>query len=116
MRFREGLDLNNDHDIVFPERGIWPHPIGPLQFHDETIAIKELYCVDTSDTSFHPNGTLDSLYDSSFAASVGLYPSPDQLVSVSGSGSGPRSSTSPSIPHLYSEDPLSGILSLDTLL
>lgn len=87
-----------------------------VQFHDETIAIKELYCVDTSYTSFHPNGTLDSLYDSSFAASVGLYPSPDQLVSVSGSGSGPRPSTSPSIPHLYSEDPLSGILSLDTLL
>ncbi|KAB8214719.1 hypothetical protein BDV33DRAFT_228073 [Aspergillus novoparasiticus] len=84
VRFREGLDLNNDHDIVFPERGIWPHPIGPLQFHDETIAIKELYCVDNSDASFHPNGTLDSLYDSSFAASVGLYPSPDQLVSVSG--------------------------------
>ncbi|KAK6837143.1 hypothetical protein RU639_001045 [Aspergillus parasiticus] len=101
VRFREGLDLNNDHDIVFPERGIWPHPIGPLQFHDETIAIKELYCVDNSEASFQPNGTLDSLYDSNFAASVGLYPSPDQLVSVSGSGSGPRSSISPSIPHLY---------------
>ncbi|KAE8368599.1 hypothetical protein BDV27DRAFT_141818 [Aspergillus caelatus] len=117
VRFREGLGLNNDHDIVFPERGIWPHPIGPLQFHDETTAIKELYCVDSSDTSFHPNGSLDSLYDSSFKAPAGLYPSPDQFeLPVSEPPSGPRSSTSPSTPHLYSEDLLLNILSLDALI
>ncbi|KAE8371572.1 hypothetical protein BDV26DRAFT_286681 [Aspergillus bertholletiae] len=114
VRFREGLGLNNDHDIVFPERGIWPHPIGPLQFLDETIAIKKLYCIENPDTPFRFHDALDSLYDSRLGAPIGPYSSPDQLeLSVSESASRPRSSISPSVPRLYSEDPLLVTLSLD---
>ncbi|KNG85371.1 hypothetical protein ANOM_005957, partial [Aspergillus nomiae NRRL 13137] len=88
-----------------------------VQFYDETIAIKEQYCIGDSDTSFHPSGTLDSLYDSSFGAPVGLYTSPDQHeLSESESASGPRSSISPSVPHIYSEEILVVILSLGSFV
>lgn len=60
---------------------------------------------------------MDSLYDSRFEAPVGLNPSPEQFeLPVSEPPSGPRSSTTPSTPHLYSEDLLLVILSLDALI
>jgi hypothetical protein len=33
VRFRDGLDLDNNYDIVFPERDIWPRPIGPCKYY-----------------------------------------------------------------------------------
>ncbi|KAE8145939.1 hypothetical protein BDV25DRAFT_144193 [Aspergillus avenaceus] len=62
VRFRSGLDLAGNSDKVFPERAIWPQPPGPLRFHDETTAIKELYYIVTPEASFCQQDTPTHLY------------------------------------------------------
>ncbi|KAB8076425.1 hypothetical protein BDV29DRAFT_170229 [Aspergillus leporis] len=78
VRFRDVLDLDNNYDIVFPERDIWPRPIGPFQFHDETISIKELYCVEGSDTFYPQHDVSACLYNSSHSPTGGSYLNPNR--------------------------------------
>ncbi|OJJ86222.1 Zn(II)2Cys6 transcription factor domain-containing protein [Aspergillus glaucus CBS 516.65] len=33
VRFRNGLDLGEDHDVAFPESRIWPRLTGSSRFH-----------------------------------------------------------------------------------
>lgn len=95
MRFRNGLDLNEDHAVSFPEAKLWPQPMEScrliscqmsfltqtnllkVQFFDETGEIKSLYRIaDSSETEpSHGRPVISSLTN----ANLSPLRSPEQV-------------------------------------